>query len=84
MLRAPVDFSMGGSQPAIYGTVDPALAITRYTEWRPAEMFQSNPYAKLRFSTTTSASQATDGAWDLLDDGILPPLLELKLKQGYK
>ena len=43
MLRAPMDFAMGGSTPAIYGTVDPALAITRYTEWRPDKMFKSNP-----------------------------------------
>ena len=38
MLRAPMDYGMGGNQPAIYGTVTPAIAITCYTEWCPAVM----------------------------------------------
>ena len=72
MLRAPMDFAMGGSTPAIYGTVDPALAITRYTEWRPDKMFDYHPCAKLRFSWTTSESQATDGGWNRMVLSAIP------------
>ena len=72
LLCAPVDFHMGGSQPAIYGTVDLALAITRYKEWHPASMFESHPCAKLRFSQTSTSSQATDGVWNRLVLSALP------------